>query len=549
MEGALSRLPSQAKRHPLPSLRIPILYLRVGMLGQMRNNLPGNPVRRRHVLRWAGLLLFAAFFCTASATATAPDPRPVVKIDTGLLAGTNSGSINVFKGIPYAAPPTGVLRWRPPATAASWSGTRDASVFGAICPQPVREGVGMPRANRQPQSEDCLFLNVWSFVGARKAPVMVWIHGGGFRFGASSLRYYDGSDFAKDGVILVSLNYRLGALGFFAYPALAQDADSGNYGIMDQIAALQWVRRNISAFGGDPGNVTVAGESAGGKSVLTLLTIPAAKGLFSKAIVESGGGWERQHTLQEQEKNDTALISAAGLGADASPAQLRALPPEKLFGEPTALGDVGPFQDGRLVTESVTQAFLGGRQMHVPLLIGSNSYEASLMNPFGESTASVLARAPNSVKALYPGDDKQKAAAIFTDSVMGAPAHWVAVQASKAAPTYLYHFSYVPTVRREAAPGAPHGGEIPFVFGSWPQAFDRFASPDDRAMEARMHACWVAFVKTGAPACGDIAWPAYAPADDALMEFDSTSGMRAHFRKAQYDALEQALQHPASEAP
>ncbi len=495
----------------------------------------------RFRLRLSVALLAAVLPCPMSSGET----KPTVTIDTGILAGVKVGSVGVFKGIPYAAPPVGTLRWEPPAPPAAWTGTRDATAFGAICPQRPRAGSVLATGADQRQSEDCLFLNVWTFDGAKKAPVMMWIHGGGFRFGSGSLRVYDGSDFAKDGVILVTINYRLGALGFFAHPALttsaAPDAPLGNYGVMDQIAALRWVKRNIAAFGGDPDNVTVFGESAGGQSVLTLLTLPAAKGLIAKAIVESGGGWEPKQSLADAEKRGLTLASASLPAGNATLEQLRSLPSEKLFDEPATLGSAGPFEDGRLVKESATQAFAAGHVIHVPLIIGSNNYEASLMKSFNIPAAAVAARLPASAKQLYPGSEEEIAEQVFTDFVMGAPARWIAARASAGAPSYLYHFSYVPTLRRGRVAGAQHGSEIPFVFGSWPDIFNTLASPEDRSMEALMHGCWVAFAKTGRPVCGDKPWPLYSPETDELMEFGAKPGPLADFRKAQYEALQSAM--------
>jgi para-nitrobenzyl esterase len=491
-------------------------------------------------MKLIGAAIVAAMICAAGCAAWAA--APTATVDSGALSGVRDGQIEVFKGIPYAAAPVGPLRWAPPASPAPWTGARDASSFGAICPQPATPlggGAG------QPQSEDCLFLNVWTFDGARKAPVMVWIHGGAFRFGSGSARLYDGAAFARDGVILVSINYRLGALGWFAHPALtraaAPGAPLGDYGLMDQMAALRWVKRNIAAFGGDPDNVTVFGESAGGQSVLALLSTPAASGLFARAIVESGGGWGADGTLADAEQRGVSLASAAGLGADATAEQLRALPPDKLFDVPAALGGVGPITDGRLMPRSITQTFQAGRQLRVPLMIGSNSYEASLMAAFKIPPASILARATPAVRALYPGDDATAAADIFTDSVMGAPAHWIAVEASAQAPVFLYHFAYVPSVRQGATPGTVHGGEIPFVFGDWTSIAAAVATPQDRAVQTLAHACWVGFAKTGDPACGSPAWPRFQPQSDVWMEFDATPGPQPDPRKAQYDALDQAL--------
>src|SRR5665213_2805711 len=281
-----------------------------------------------------------------------------VSVDTGVVAGQTNGAVAVFKGIPFAAPPVGPLRWKPPQPAAPWSGTRDASAYGPACPQVVDPG-GRPNGGGYagPTSEDCLNLNVFAPVGARKAPVMVWIFGGGNTAGANSIAPNDGTAFARDGVILVSVNYRLGALGFFAHPALTAAAGAteplGSYGTMDQIAALKWVRRNIAAFGGDPDNVTIFGESAGGWDTLTLMTTPAARGLFAKATVQSGGGWSAPVSLAAAEADGVTLAKSLGLPDDATADQLRALPVQALV---AAHGRFNPIVDGRLINENATQA-------------------------------------------------------------------------------------------------------------------------------------------------------------------------------------------------
>jgi len=491
-------------------------------------------------MKLAAALAILTFIASAARAET-------VTIDSGPLAGTSEHGIDVYRGIPYAAPPVGRLRWAPPAAPAKWTSPRDASSFGPICPQPPRGDRVQAMGAGQRQSEDCLYLNVFAPHGARHAPVMVWIHGGAHRFGSGSGPLYDGSNFAKDGVILVSINYRLGLLGYFAHPALtkaaAPDAPLGNYGQMDQIAALEWVKRNIAAFGGDPGNVTVFGESAGGSSILYLLAAPSAKGLFDKAIVESGGGWFNAGTLTSKEAEGVAFASKNGLaGADATPEQLRAVPVEKTLDLPAQLG-FGPFSDGRLIPESPTRAFADGSASDVPLIIGSNSFEASLMQSFNIPPERIIGRLSPSTRQSYASDatdDTTLAHAVFTDSVMGAPAHWVARQEAGGAPSWLYHFSYVASMQRDRVPGARHGSEIPYVFGTASALASRFGislSPEDTAMETLMHACWVSFAKTGKPQCGNQVWPAYTSASDTLMEFGTRTGPVSGFRRAQYDAL------------
>ncbi|MCB1693249.1 MAG: carboxylesterase family protein, partial [Pseudomonadales bacterium] len=237
--------------------------------------------------------IYLALALMAILAARAYGATPVVTIDTGKVAGESGSGINVYKGIPYAAPPTGNLRWAPPAPAGRRGETLDATEFGPACPQPARPDRGRDFG---PQSEDCLTLNVWAPENAANAPVMVWIHGGAFRIGNGGAPFYDGRHFADKGIVFVSINYRLGYLGFFAHPALtaqAGDAPLANYGLMDQVAALKWVQHNIAAFGGDPAQVTIFGESAGASSVLFLMASPEARGLFARAISESGGGFQR----------------------------------------------------------------------------------------------------------------------------------------------------------------------------------------------------------------------------------------------------------------
>ncbi len=487
-------------------------------------------------------LLAAAAATLGLALAFAAAAAPPVTTESGQLRGVDTGKVVKYKGIPYAAPPVGALRWAPPAPPAAWRGVRDASTYGAICPQPTRPHVKLAAGSSGKQSEDCLFLNVWAPKGASRAPVMVWIHGGAFRFGSGESPFYSGWTFARDGVVLVTINYRLGALGWFAHPALtraaAPGAPLGDYGLMDQIAALKWVARNIAAFGGDPENVTVFGESAGGASVLALLATPSAAGLFQKAIVESGGGWGTNRTLAAAEQEGVRI---SGLPAGATVDQLRALPLDKLSALPMTLSAVGPITDGRLMPLPVTQAFDEGRFAHVPMIIGSNSDEASLMKAFKIPSQAVLARTPPTIRAQYTKNDNAAAADIFTDSIMGAPAEWIAARASVWAPTWLYYFDYAPTISRDQTAGAIHGGEIPFVFGNWRTIAGVAATAEDDALAAAAHACWVDFATSGRPACDGDAWAPFSPATDAPMEFGEVSGLRPGFREARYNALDKAL--------
>jgi len=483
----------------------------------------------------------AVLVCMGSA-ALAGSPE-TVRIDAGELQGVASGAVASFKGIPYAEPPVGNLRWAPPRDPAPWSAPKQATAFGPSCPQGPPVASLLAGAANGPTAEDCLTLNVWAPLGAKKAPIMVWLHGGGNQQGGSAVPYYDGSSFARDGVVLVTVNYRLGPLGFFAHPALVKDAGRepvGNYGLMDQIAALKWVQRNAKAFGGDKARVTVFGESAGGQDILLLLASKAAKGLFAQAIVESGGGWGTTPSLADAEARAVAAATAAGL-PEATAGQLRALPLSAFDALPFRRAS-GPMVDGKIVEgPSIAQSFADGRAADVPMIIGSNAGEDSLTT----STAAAAALSKLSperlaeLRSAYPGaDDALLGRNLFRDSVMGAPAHWIAGQASTGNPVWLYHFAFVPPGVRRFFPRAVHGGEIPFVF----ETIDKAPIPPqaltdaDRAYARMVHGCWVSFAKSGSPQCpGGPAWPAYTLAADPTYVFGDTPHVETGFLKAPYD--------------
>ena len=501
---------------------------------------------------WAGWMAAAGMTLAGAAWGT---EAPQVRLDTGLAAGVSAGDIDIYRGLPYAAPPVGDLRWRAPQRPAPWQGLRDASAFGPACPQRGPQGVAdivAYGAAPEPTSEDCLTLNVWApaRAAASPAPVMVWLHGGSGRMGSGALPYYDGSAFARDGVVLVTVNYRLGHLGAFAHPAITREnGPKGAYGLMDQVAALQWVQRNIAAFGGDPRNVTIFGESSGGISVLTLTVRPSAKGLFHKAIVQSGGGWYPPFGKADQiEAAGEAVARAAGAPANASAQQLRALDARAVA---AATGDAQTYPDKTLLPEPQTIAVDAGRHAAVPLMIGSNSGEDSLLDYGGgmaRAKAATKAKDLAKLRKVYKLDPSQDEMAIrysLSDGLLAAPARWVGKRWSKHAPAYVYYFDHVDTADRARRERAAHGAEIYYVFQTLGlQPLDPPApSEADRRLAAEMHARWVAFARTGSPnMAGAAPWPAYEPRKDEVMVFGpETSASRHAFRKPVLDWHERRM--------
>jgi para-nitrobenzyl esterase len=401
-----------------------------------------------------------------------------------------------------------------------------------------------------PPAEDCLVLNVWrpAAAGAARLPVMVWIYGGGFVNGGSSPAVYDGSAFATRGIVFVSFNYRLGRFGFFGHPALTKETPGGplgNYGSLDQIAALRWVKTNAGAFGGDPGNVTIFGESAGGGSVFTLMTSPLAQGLFHKAIVESGGGRAGgfgggPKFLQRAGPKGEPSAEAVGVafakkhgieGTDAAAlAALRTLPADALVSglNLMSMGQhsdtyAGPMIDGAIVAETPEQAFQAGRQAKVPLVIGANDAELAFFTPPPAQIDTMLAQlgdAKDAVVAAY-GSKDAVGRSWMSDNVMVEPARAMArLHAAAGVPTWQYRFSYVATSLRGKVAGALHATEIPFVFSTVKAKYGAETSADDLAMGEAATAYWAAFAKTGTPSAPtQPAWPAYTAANDTILDF------------------------------
>jgi para-nitrobenzyl esterase len=486
----------------------------------------------------AGLTVAGAYGASAQAAG------PTASLDSGKVRGEVTADVASFKGIAFAQPPLGALRWRAPQAPLPWQGIKDVLSYGPDCMQVPFPGDAAPLGVKP--AEDCLYLNVWTparFKG-HKLPVMVWIYGGGFVNGGSSPPEYDGSAFARDGVVLVSFNYRLGSFGFFAHPALSAEQAGqplGNYGLMDQIAALKWVQRNVAAFGGDPGNVTVFGESAGGMSVNALLSSPLAQGLFQKAMIESGAGRagllaprKLSGTPDSAEAKGVALARSFGIeGSDAAAlARLRALPAQQLLGtlnmatmgaNPNYVG--GPIQDGRLNVGTPVALYAAGKAQAVPLVVGANSMDIGFMRArtldelfaqFGEDAAAA--------RAAYAMDPATPVAGIAFkaggDQAMIEPAREIARLLSVRQPVFEYRFSYVAETLRAKTPGAPHATEIPYVFDTVAARYGKDLTPADEMAAKVMHAYWVGFAKTGVPqALGYPAWPAYQQQSDEIMDF------------------------------
>lgn len=532
---------------------------------------------------------FAFIAMAFAACAQQPDIKnsattPIVHTVNGDLRGVTEGDVAIFKGIPFAAPPVGEFRWRPPQPVASWKGVKEANTFGPNCAQ---GGWGTaPGKLADGSSEDCLYLNKWKPASATeksKLPVMVWIHGGAFVGGSGSSPQNFGHSFTKQGVMLVAINYRLGRLGFFAFPALSKEhpeEPKGNYGFMDQIAALQWIQKNIAAFGGDPKNVTIFGFSAGGVSVHSLMTIPAAKGLFHKAISESGGGRDGILTgrpINKENADSFYTVSAETIGVNfahkqgiegtdaAALAKLRALSAEQIVDggqETNGQGGEriysGPILDGKLVVETAESAYMAGRQAKIPLMIGNCSAEVG--GPFinqsktkDELFALFGDLAPEAKAAYDPEGNKdfnEVQTKFNTDWVWGEPARMTADAFVKnGSPTYMFQFGYVPAAFQQRSPfGAGHGSEVSFVFNTlnarWGAPAE--ASAEEKTLAEAMNAYWANFAKTGNPnGQGLTEWPQYNAKDEMILdiELNGKPVSKTDPRSARFNVIQKAVKY------
>jgi len=469
----------------------------------------------------------------------------LVETPAGKLRGEAIGALNVFKGIPYALPPVGGLRWRPPVAMSPWTGVRDAAQFSAACMQPKPQP-SIYADELAAVSEDCLSLNVWAKQGARNEPVLVWIHGGALTSGSSSERMYDGAKLAARGMVLVSINYRLGILGYLAHPQLSAESPqriSGNYGLLDQIEALRWVQRNIAAFGGDPANVTIAGESAGGLSVMYLMASPQARGLFARAIAQSA----YMISMPELKRANFGEQAAEAIGSRVATAlgsphvtDLRSMDAAKLV---NATAQTGYFPlgtvDGHVLPQQLVEVFDRGEQAKVPILAGFNSgeirslrflappapkdaatYEAAIRKRYADLADDFL--------KLYPSNQPEDSVLATTrDALYGwTSERLVTKQTAQGQPSYLYFFDHGYPAADAAGLHAFHASELPYVFGTadrtpalWPKVPE---SPQETELSDAMIGYWTSFATAGVPkAANQASWPAYGAARGYMLFADT----------------------------
>jgi para-nitrobenzyl esterase len=464
-----------------------------------------------------------------------------VLTDNGLVEGSTAGGVSTFLGLRYAAAPVGPLRWRAPEKALPWQGVQSAQTVGAACIQPPTMSLDNAGGDVRPIAEDCLFLNIWTADPApgAKLPVMVWIHGGALAFGSGGVPIYDGTPLARRGAVVVGINYRLGALGFFAHPSLAGEGGDMNFGLLDQIAALQWVQHNIAAFGGDPKNVTIFGQSAGAMSVLALFTSPLARGLFSQGIAQSPYGIP-SHALANA-RAVALRVATAVAGKDATATQLRAVPAQTFgaINDKNATLSPGFIVGDRALPGTILGAFRRGTEAAAPLIIGNTSDDSSVAVSFGVDPAAVIQRlgvARVVARSLYPPGlgDAQLGRQTMRDLIFTAFARRIAYLHSSRAPTWRYYFGYVAEGARTSSHGVGHGGEIAFSMDTLDQC-NCFKSPPtdaDREVAHRMADHWFEFARIGSPVPGnDDAWPRDGRRDASLLDVTATEDVRADFMK------------------
>jgi len=510
-----------------------------------------------------GLTVIAASIATIAMAAS-----PLVKIDSGTLEGTlnTDQSVRIFRGVPFAAAPIGDLRWKAPQPVTPWKGVRKAVEWGNYCAQNT---LFPDIVNRDSASEDCLYLHVWApteLPKGKKAAVFVWYHGGGFMVGSGSEPRYDGEYLAKQGIIVVNVNYRLGVLGFFSHPELTKESPnhaSGNYGLLDQAAALRWVQKNISAFGGDPGKVTIGGESAGSISVCGLMASPLSRKLIHGAIGESGsfntaeGQKGSMPSLTESEQAGVKFTESIGAK---SLADLRAMPVKDLLAAAQKVGGgmgraFWPNIDGYFFPKNPNEIYAKGEQAQIPLMAGWNSAESPWMAMGPKPTAASLSNAlkqtfkdkAEEAAKLYPSATDEEAAQstvdLASDSfIVFSTWKWIEDQAKTAkAPIYRFLFCrYAPPAAGQKAFGATHAAEIPYAFNTLDLYKEASRLPDDYATAKTMSAYWANFIKTGNPNGQGVAeWPEFRNTHQVI-HIDTVSKAEPEQHRARYEFINHA---------
>jgi len=500
-----------------------------------------------------------------SATNTPSSQGPIVKAPAGTLEGLTEGSLRVFRAIPYAQAPAGVMRWKPPVPMPVWSGTRQAVEFGPACSQPQARMSTIYLQDLRPFDEDCLHLNIWAPADASSAPVLVWIHGGSLVLGSGREPLYDGARLAEQGMVVVSINYRLGVFGFLAHPELSAESPegiSGNYGLLDQIEALNWVQNNISAFGGDPANVTIAGESAGALSIMYLLAAPPARGLFAKAIAQSAYMISVPELKQSRFGQFSAEDAGSGvLAALKVPdiATLRAMDAQELAEALTTTGYFPlPTVDGKTVPGQLVEVFEKGEQAPAPLLAGFNSGEIRSLRILAPPPPATAAEYEQLIREryldlsdeflrLYPSANMQESIWANTrDALYGWTAErLVRHQTEQGQPAFLYLFDHGYPAADTAGYHAFHASELPFMFGNldrtpsnWPSVPD---TPAEQRMTAAMVAYWTSFARSGIPqAPNEPDWPAYGT-NRSFMNFGEVPQVTENLMPGMFELHEETV--------
>lgn len=487
-------------------------------------------------IKSASLLLLNLLFINLYAQ----QKENVVQVEGGKISGTssNDGSINIYRGIPFAAPPVGELRWKAPQPLQPWSGVLDCTKFSASPMQAKPVPFSMWSEEflipSEPISEDCLYLNVWTGSKPKKSkrPVLVWIYGGGFSSGGSACPIYDGEALAKEGVVFVSINYRVGVFGFFAHPDLNEP--SGNFGLLDQIAALKWVKKNIAAFGGDPEQVTIAGQSAGSMSVNALVASPLAAGLFNKAIAQSGGNFTRGNASKSFAEAESVKFTASFSLNNID--DLKKVDAESLMKK--FIGIRGPYIDGHVLPEHILDIFQKGKQNKVALLVGWNQDEGLMMGPaksaenLQKDFQKQYGNAAENFLFFYPATNNEIAIQtqldLSRDQIFGMPGYiWADFQHHQNLPVYVYRFTrIVPAEGEYKKYKAFHTGEVPYAYNNL-RFVKRPWESADQVLANEMAGYWTSFIKTGNPNHHkSLKWPLFNTKEKQTMHFDITNSVR-----------------------